>query len=341
MNFISRWFSKSPADLLAKGDKYLSSESYFEARVSFEDGLKLCTTDPVDDPLRSSFLKGIAAANNGLAGRNIQEAEFALGRGDAVKAADHLELALTQTTDQAVRHQAERLLSGISPEESVPVTSRAAHSSCGSCSGSSGSELSDSSYLDEALPPLEYYELLIHQLPEEQYQRYALLGEDFAVAYIAASRDHHGEALAGFEGCADLLPPDIYHFETGKVLHRLGRDREAERHLRSAIQSNEANSLAWLTLALMLRETGNLTDAMTTVNTMVSASILPEQALLLRADILEVTGQHESAINQYVELLATPLARSAGERLYALLQEVGRHDDAAVIFKKYLKKSCH
>ncbi len=319
----------------------MASESYFDARVCYEDGLKLCTTDPVDDTVRTSLLKGREAANNGLAERNISEAECALGRGDAVKAVDHLELALTQTTSQAIRHKADTLLKNISLEESEPAPSRGTSSSCASCSGSSGGELSDSSYLDDSLPLLEYYELLIHQLPEELHQRYAGLGEDFAGAYIAASRDHHGEALSGFDGCVATLPPDIYHFEKGKVLHRLGRDREAEQHLRSAIQSNEGNSLAWVTLAMMLRETGKFAEAMATVDTMVAAHILPEQALLLRADILECTGHHESAINLYVELLASPLARAAAERLHTLLQEVGRHDDAAVIFKKYLKKSCH
>ena len=71
---------------------------------------------------------------------------------------------------------------------------------------------------------------------------------------------------------------------------------------------------------------------------MVAERIMPEQALLLRADILEVSGNHEGAVNQYVELLQTPYARPAAEKLYGVLMESGRQNDAAVIFKKYLHK---
>jgi len=46
-------------------------------------------------------------------------------------------------------------------------------------------------------------------------------------------------------------------------------------------------------------------------------------------------------VNQYVELLQTPYARAAAEKLYGILMEIGRQSDAAVIFKKYLNKSCH
>jgi Tfp pilus assembly protein PilF len=74
---------------------------------------------------------------------------------------------------------------------------------------------------------------------------------------------------------------------------------------------------------------------------MVAEHIMTEQALLLRAQIFEATGEHESAVNQYVELLQTPYARAAAEKLYGILLEIGRPSDAAVIFKKYLNKSCH
>ena len=123
--------------------------------------------------------------------------------------------------------------------------------------------------------------------------------------------------------------------------HRLGNDDEAEQHLRKAVQLNGANSLAWLALALLLRESNRFQDALVILESMVAEQILPEQALLLRADISEATGDHEGAVNQYVELLQTPYARTAAENLYEILMGMGRQSDAAVIFKKYLNKSCH
>lgn len=318
----------------------MASDSFFDARTCYEDGLRLCSGDDGGSDLKPVFSERIDTANRKLAERNLHEAESAYSRGDSGKAIDHLELVKTLTNDPALREKAEKLRLNFSQPERAPVE-QIATSSCASCAGSSSSECSDSEHPDDSLPLSEYYELLIQQLPADQYQRYTGLGEDFAHAYIAASRDHHHEALGGFEKCFDTLPHDIYWYEKGKVLHRLGNDREAEQHLRKAVQLNGTNSLAWFSLALVLRENNRFQDALDTIETMVAENIMPEQALLLRAGICEATGDHEGAVNQYVELLHTPYARTAAENLYVILMEIGRQSDAAVIFKKYLNKSCH
>lgn len=324
---------------MAKGDRYMESDSFFEARTCYVDGMGLCSGNDGDN-LKALFSERIDAANLGLAERNLFEAECAYARGDTDKAIDHLELVKTLTYDQTIREKAEILLLDYSQRTS-DLSEQINVSSCASCAGSSGSECTDSMLSDDSLSPLEYYELLIQQLPVEQYQRYAGLGEDFAYAYIAASRDEHLEALSGLDNCLDKLPRDIYLYEKGKVLHRLGKDHEAEQHLRTAVQLNGANSLAWINLALVLRESNRFEDALKIIEIMVTEQIMPEQALLLRADILEANGDHEAAVNQYVELLQTPVARAAAENLYGILLEIGRQSDAAVIFKKYLNKSCH
>lgn len=317
----------------------MESDSYFDARTCYEDGLRLCSGTGAGD-LKPLFSERIDTANRGLAERNLTEAEHAYALGDADKAIDHLELVKTLTLDPAILEKADKLLLDFSQPNSDQHT-HATASSCASCSGSPASDCTEGTATDDSLPPLEYYELLIHQLPIEQYQRYAQLGEDFAYAYIAASRDDHQEALTGFEKCSNVLPQDIYWYEKGKVQHRLGNDDEAEQHLRMAVQLNGDNSLAWITLALALAERSRFQDALAIIESMVAARIMPEQALLLRADIYWATGDHEGAVNQYVELLVTPYARAAAEKLYDILMEIGRQSDAAVILKKYLKKSCH
>ena len=340
MNIFSRWFTKSPSDLLAKGDRYMESDSYFDARNCYEDGLQLTSGSSTGGDLENVLMERISAANYKLAERNLHEAEHAHSRGDAGKAIDHLELVKTLTYDPALREKAEILLVNYSQPDDAPVE-RINDSSCASCSGSSAGGCADSTPSDDSLPPFEYYELLIQQLPSDQYPRYAELGEEFAGAYIAASRDEHHDALSGFENCFGTIPPDIYWFEKGKVQHRLGNDTEAEQSLRTAVKLNKTNSLAWFTLLLVLRESNRFEDASSVIEIMIAEDVLPEQALLMRADILEAAGDHEGALNLYVELLQTPVASASAEKLYGLLQEMGRQNDAAVIFKKYLKKSCH
>lgn len=342
MSFFSRLFSRTPSDLLARGDKYMETDSFFDARTCYEDGLQLCSGEDVDGSQRVLFSGRIDEANRKLAERNLYEAGCAWSRGDADKAIDHLELVKTLTYDSIIREKADALLLEYSRSNDVLPLDRQPHvSSCASCAGSPGSDSTEGVSPDDSLAPLEYYELLIQQLPNDQYQRYAVLGENFAYAYNAASRDFHHEALSGFENCIGTLPQDIYQYETGKVLHRLGKDGEAEQHLRMAVQLNRGNSLAWMSLALVLRENLRFQDALTTIEMMVEEHIQPEHALLLRADIFEATGDHEGAVNQYVELLHTPYARAAAEKLHGLLLECGRQNDAAVIFKKYLTTSCH
>jgi tetratricopeptide (TPR) repeat protein len=325
---------------MAKGDRFMESDCYFDARTCYEDGVSLCSGEGAFAALKPEFMQKIDNANVRLAERNIQEAEGASARGDVKKAADHLELVKTLTYDAALREKAELLLRGlVLPDEEEHKQPRT--SSCGSCSGSSHGESSESAPADDSLPLPEYYDLLIQQLPTDQYQRYVGLGEDFAYAYVAASRDHHHEALAGLDKCAVSLPQDIYRFEKGKILHRLGNDREAEEHLRAAVQLNGGHSLARLTLALVLRENGRFQDALTIITELVAEQVMAEPALLLWAEICEASGDHEGAVNRYVELLQTSYARVAAEKLYVLLQETGRMSDAEAIFKKYLKKSCH
>jgi len=340
VNFISRLFSKSPADLLAKGDRYMASDSFFDARTCYEDGLRSCSGEDAGGDLKAVLSGRIDTANIRLAERNLDEALIAHSHGEIDKAIDHLQLVKTLTSDPALCEKADGLILSYSQPENDDVQPPTM-SSCASCAGSSAGDCSDSHDSDDSLPLLEYYELLIQQLPDDQCQRYALLGEDFAHAYIAASRDEHQKALVAFESCSDTLPHDIYWYEKGKVLHRLGNDPEAEKCLRKALELNSTNSLAWLTLTLVLRENLRFQDALAATETMVAEQIMPEQALLLRADIFEATGDHEGAVNLYVELLQTPFARAAAEKLYGILLEMGRHGDAAVILKKYLNKSCH
>lgn len=340
MKILSKLFSKSPTDLLAKGDRYLESESFFDARTCYEDGLQRCPDEESASDLKGIFRERIETANRKLAELNIREAVSAFSRGDAIKAIDHLELVKTLTYDESVREKAEILLQEYHRASDRSPVEPTAPSSCGSCSHSACDDHADIQHSEEPLPPLEYYDLLIRQLPEEQYHRYSGLGEEFAYAYVAASQDRHEEALSLLEQCSAVVSQDIYNCERGKVLHRLGNDLEAERHLRKAIQHNRLNSLAWLNLALLLLDSRRFEECLQALDTMIAEGMMPEQAMLMRAEILEASGDLDGAVNQYSSLLTTPYARSAAERLHGVLVQADRHSDAAFIFKKYLGKCC-
>src|ERR1039457_4159913 len=118
MGFLSKLFSKSSEKFMARGDELLADQRFFEARGQYEDGLQfhLSKGGEDSDSIAAAFASKIAESNTALAGLNINEAEFAIGRGATDKAIEHLELALTQTADRALRLKAEKLLSDLEKE---------------------------------------------------------------------------------------------------------------------------------------------------------------------------------------------------------------------------------
>ncbi len=336
MNFFKKLFVRNPEDFLAKGDTLFAAGSFFEARSAYEDGLQCCN----DEGLQASLQGKIYESNRSLAMLNLDEAEHALSRGAEDKAREHLELAKTLTDDVGIREKAEAKLAGLIKisNDQEPLAS---HGSCSSCSHGSDEPHAALINEDVTLDPHEYYELLIHQLPQEIYDRYTLLGEDFACMFISASHDQHSEALGLLEKWFKGSDSDIYNYEKGKILHRLGKIPESEFCLRESIRINPTNSMPYLGLALLLIEESRFDDALRHVEAMIEGDIFTGQALMMRAEIFELTGDLETAITLYGNLLDTPISKSAAERLFSILNATNRHAEAKHIFKRYLGSCKH
>jgi tetratricopeptide (TPR) repeat protein len=336
MSFFKKMFARGPEDYLAKGDGYLAAHSYYEARTAFEAGLQSCQGKSGQADITNKLENRICETKRAMAELNIDEAEHALRRGTTDKAVEHLELAKSLTDDVKLLEKADRLLMGleiISDSTEVLATT----SSCSSCSNN---------YLDEHeadadIPELEHYDLLIHQLPEGMYEQYSSLGEDFANMFVAASRDSHQEALDLLEKWFDGSHRDIYCYEKGKILHRLGRISESETCLRESISENIHNPLPYLGLALLLIDDHRLDEAARQLDAMIAGEIFTGQALMMRGEVFQLAGDTDAAIRLYGKLLDTPLARAAAEKLHELLLECNRQPEAANIFKRYLSKCQH
>ncbi len=344
MAFLARLFSKKADDYLAKGDRYLASHCFFDARTAYEDGLQRHLggkdAEPADD-LSGTFRAKIALANRALAEANIAEAEHAIDRGAHAKAAEHLDLAKTLTDDPDLREKAEKLLATL--VENTNDTNKLAHSggACASCAATKPETRAAARYEDPDLSPLDYYDLLIRQLPGDMYSRYAGLGEKFAYAYLAASRDDHAEALALLEEWGNGSSDDIYWYEKGMILHRLGNTQDAEASLHAAVAENPGNPLPHLGLALLLIDGGRLDEAVERLDAMIAREILPENARMLRGDTCRLAGDADGAIGHYGTLLSTPFARPAAEKLHGVLLQCDRQQEAAAVFKRYLGGCCH
>ena len=158
--------------------------------------------------------------------------------------------------------------------------------------------------------------------------------------FIAASRDSHHEALDLLEQWFDGSARDIYCYEKGKILHRLGRISESETCLRDSIRENAHNPLPYLGLALVLIDEHRLDEAARHLDAMIAAEIFTGQALMMRAEVFLFAGDSDAAIDLYGRLLDTPLARAAAEKLHELLLECNRQPEAVHIYKRYLANKC-
>lgn len=340
MTFLSRLFSKNADDFMAKGDRLFEAQRFFEARNAYEDGLQRhlgSKNGDGQDNISSEFNAKISQANHAMAELNLSEAEFAFSIGAHAKAAEHIELAKTLTNVSALREKAEKLHTKLF--ENANETKELAHhpGGCSSCGSHKSGTQHDASCEDPDMSPLDYYDLLIRQLPGEMYNRYAGLGEKFAYMYLSASRDEHKEALSLLEEWYDGSSHDIYCYEKGMILHRLGQVREAERCLNDAITDNAANPLPYLALALLLIESERLDEAAHRLDAMITDGIFPEQALMLRGDTCQLAGDADGAIRHYGMLLSTSFAKPAAEKLHDILIHCGREQEAANLFKRYIK----
>lgn len=338
MSLLGKLFKKRPEPFLDKGEQLFSADRFYEARLAFEEGLQLCGPSHAD--LGDRFRERIAGTLEAMAQLNLREAETCIARGDITKAADHLELAKSLSNDSVLREKAEHRLANLS--QNINETSKLAPShSCGSCSQHDESPPETAHHIDESLTPDMHYELLIHQLPPDEYKRYAGLGEDFACAYIAASNDNHELALSLLDKWNFGADKDIYLLEKGKLLHRIGREVQAEQCLREAIAARDSNPLSWLALSLLLTDDGRLPEALACLNDMIAHGHLTEQAVLMRGEVLQGLGEIDAAIADYASLLRGPLARASAERLHNALLHCGRHAEAEHVFKQFLGKCCH
>lgn len=338
---LFKLFRKDPAQFKERGDRHFAQGRFAEARHEYEDALKILPDSAIgSDELRSYLCCQLIAAGNQLAALNLDEAEFARLRGDNAKALEHAELAMEQAEDETIREKARIFYDSLPDHELQPHSKSSSHN-CSGC-GSHGkpedvSNESPSDYLSLS----ERFELLIQPLPGNLPNRYRNMGEEFAFAYTAIHEERLQEGLRILTKLSESQSSDIIDYEIAIIHFHEGRLKECESLLRHALTINETNPLCHLGLVQLMLETGRFVDAVPILNLMISDGHLPDQATVMLGDVLQATGDEDSALDRYIEGLSYPsTARASAERAIPLLQKNGRTQDAQALAKRYLKGCC-
>lgn len=341
--FFKRFFSKSFTQLLEKGESLYKDGHYAEARQYYADALEKISTHDGEQQSLAHIESMLSSCGNRLAEMNIIEAEAASRSGNVRKAVEHLELSLALADDVSVREKAEALLASFAELPSVQSvkSAPAAKHDCNSCSSSHQPSAEPDPVLPDHLHSHEQFQLLVNTLPGDLPQRYSSLGEEFALVYLLAHSENSDQALNKFRQLLLAGENDIILYETALLEFRNGRLDVCEALLNRALKLNEDNPVCNLSLAQLYADTGRLGEAEVFLKRMMSRMILYEQALVMLADVLTLQGDHENAVKLLTDGLQMPsLKKASAERLVQILAAQGRNDEAAYLFKTYLKGCC-
>jgi tetratricopeptide (TPR) repeat protein len=277
---------------------------------------------------------------NKLALMNLTEAEHALYRGDRTKAEEHLHLAVELAEDVAIREMAEKLMAPPLPPVSSQET-KSGHHNCISCAGGHAKPAENESVPDDDLDAEDRFELLIQTLPDTLPGRYAALGKKFAYGYLLTHEGDDAAALQIFEELLAEGENDILLYEIATIHFRSGRLAECEGFLRRAMELNGENALCHLGLVQLLTHTGRVAETIPLLTHMTEFGLMPEQAMVFLGEAYLALGKEDKGMESYLKALAAPkVAREAAEKLIPLLEKHGRQEEAAYIFKQFLKGCC-
>lgn len=190
-------------------------------------------------------------AGDGLAELNLVEGEGCLRGGDKARAAEHFTLAAAQVrSDHLGRRivQARKELEAAEESDSVPSSSKAP--GCGSecCDSGRAVPTGREATADRDLDEWTRLELVLSSYPPEMATVCLQSSEVFRKAFLLAHEGREKDAAELFESIPRKERNDLYHFEFGAVLGRLGEPERACRELETALALNPDHPLALETL---------------------------------------------------------------------------------------------
>ena len=341
--FFSRFFAKDYGQLKAKADKLFAAGHFAEARHLYLEALDK-SGSAADQTAEQSYLRSqISKSSNRLAELNIAEAEAAIRSGNIIKGKEHLHLSLELADDVSIREKAGMLLEksgNINQSAGMEEKPHTGHG-CSSCSSAVSAGVVSSDPTAEHLTATEQFQLLVNTLPGNLAQRYCQLGEKFASAYLLAHSENAAEALSAMKELLLSGENDIILYETALLYFRSGEPATCEKLLKRALEINSANPLCYLGLAQLYVDSKRYDEAVAILGIMLNNEALRDQALVMLGAVHTLQGNFDRAIEVFSATLnSPPLRKISAERLVRILGTLGREEEAAYLFKTYLKGCC-
>ncbi|PLX93450.1 MAG: hypothetical protein C0620_07605 [Desulfuromonas sp.] len=249
MGLFSRLFSKTN-DLTAL-KKAIDQQRYADALHIAEE----LNGSDIDAAERVKVQQLAARAGDALAKINLDEGLFLLRDGQRERAAEHLQLAQQQAVSEELIHQASEALQQLDVPTTLPLQNApASSSSCSSCSscGPDNGEV-PAPLAAEDHPDFDaQLELILVGYPEPLATRYQQKSSEFLQAFVLAHQGDDLEAMKQFGKLPANEQDDLFDFEVGSLMARLGEPERGCDALYSAFQKNPDFLLAAETLVSIL-----------------------------------------------------------------------------------------
>jgi len=186
-------------------------------------------------------------AGDGLAEINLVEGQACLRASQQDRAREHFLLADTYARSAELQRCARDLLTACS-EAPVTATSAASLAGGGCCATGCATSVPESPAVNTDLDRDTQLEFVLSSYPPPWAERYTQASAAFHQVLLLAHEEREEEALAGLESIPEGERDDLYFFERGALLVRMGEHHAGRQDLERAVALNAQHVLALETL---------------------------------------------------------------------------------------------
>lgn len=235
-----------------------------------------------------------AAAGDGLARLNLDEALGLRHCGKGEQAEEYFQLALEKVCSDELKAEIEQVRAGRQQAETVEKGGSGL-SGCSSCSSGQVVELEDYIAPEDVDQQME---LILTSYPDDLAERYLGKGKTFQEAFLLAQCGQESESLNKWAQVEKQEQDDLYFFELGSLLARVGELGKAKSLLEKALKINPALMVAVDALLPVLLADSDYKGAEKQLRKLVESGSSPAYCHAQLASVYARQGEMDKAVDE-------------------------------------------